>query len=191
MLINHLTCYDVSHATHHVCQSSLSSPLSKRTFQTGPIVVSFVDCLFSFRITTFIHVSELRWVITAVLATSFGTDIIIAMSLTFYLHHLRRAFSADTLINGLIKYSLETGAITRSVNVFYIWQTSNAHAIKQHLWNSNSHCRKYPSSGALYMNAIKYLHPMKFNTMPSTFVYMSFFFVLSKCAYQIVILVHW
>lgn len=67
----------------------------------------------AFQLETFAEQPKLKWITTAVLATSVFTDLAIAASLTYYLHHLRNAFSANTLVNGLIAYSLETGAITR------------------------------------------------------------------------------
>ena len=68
-----------------------------------------------FQVKTFLELPKIKWVTSSILATSVFTDIFIAASLTYYLHHLRNAFSANTLVNGLIRYSIETGAITRWV----------------------------------------------------------------------------
>ena len=65
------------------------------------------------QIKTFADLPKLKWLTTSILSISVFVDLLIAVSLTYFLHHLRNAFSANTLINGLIFYSLETGAITR------------------------------------------------------------------------------
>ncbi|KAI5123448.1 hypothetical protein M0805_008820 [Coniferiporia weirii] len=105
------------------------------------IALAVIFTIKAFKITTFLDLSDLKWVTTAVLATSVFTDLVIAASLTYYLHHLRNAFSANTLVNGLIRYSLETGAITSICGIATL---------------------------------------IAFDALPTTFVYMSFFFVLSK-----------
>ncbi|KAH8108687.1 hypothetical protein DFH11DRAFT_1731689 [Phellopilus nigrolimitatus] len=93
------------------------------------------------RLSTFAELPSLKWVTTAVLGTSVLVDLIIAVSLTFFLYHLRRAFTASSLVNGLIMYSIETGAITSVCGIATL---------------------------------------ITFDAMPTTFVYMTFFFVLSK-----------
>lgn len=78
-------------------------------------VLATIFVIKAFGIATFAEQPKLKWWTTALLTTSVFTDILIAVSLTYFLHHLRNGFSANTLINGLIAYSLETGAITRYV----------------------------------------------------------------------------
>ncbi|KAL5501432.1 hypothetical protein ACEPAH_8692 [Sanghuangporus vaninii] len=105
------------------------------------LVMSVILTIQAFQLETFAEQPKLKWLTTAVLATSVFTDLVIAASLTYFLHHLRNAFSANTLINGLIAYSLETGAITSVCGIATL---------------------------------------ISFDILPTTFVYLSFFFVLSK-----------
>ncbi|KAL5524679.1 hypothetical protein ACEPAF_9824 [Sanghuangporus sanghuang] len=105
------------------------------------LVMSVILTIQAFQLETFAEQPKIKWLTTAVLATSVFTDLVIAASLTYFLHHLRNAFSANTLINGLIAYSLETGAITSVCGIATV---------------------------------------VSFDILPTTFVYLSFFFILSK-----------
>lgn len=128
---------------------------NKNIFLTGFIALlncailalAVIFTIKAFKISTFAEISELNWVITSVLSVSVFTDILIASALTYYLHHLRNGFvstgknGSNTIITGLMKYSIETGAVTSVCGVATL---------------------------------------IAFNSLPTTFVYMSFFFVLSK-----------
>ncbi|KAL5482792.1 hypothetical protein ACEPAI_9387 [Sanghuangporus weigelae] len=104
-------------------------------------LMSVILTIQAFHLETFAEQPKIKWLTTAVLATSVFTDLVIAASLTYFLHHLRNAFSANTLVNDLIAYSLETGAITSVCGIATL---------------------------------------VSFDILPTTFVYLSFFFVLSK-----------
>ncbi|EJC98851.1 uncharacterized protein FOMMEDRAFT_161031 [Fomitiporia mediterranea MF3/22] len=105
------------------------------------LVLAVIFTVKAISLPTFADQPKLKGITTAILTTSVFTDILIAASLTYYLHHLRNAFSATTLINGLIAYSIETGAITSICGIATL---------------------------------------VSFDTLPLTFVYIGFFFVLSK-----------
>ncbi|TDL23127.1 hypothetical protein BD410DRAFT_169145 [Rickenella mellea] len=66
----------------------------------------------SFTVKFFGDIGRLKPLTTLTLTTSVAADIIIAGSLIWFLHHLRSAHAPNTLVNGLIRYSVETGGMT-------------------------------------------------------------------------------
>ncbi|EAU86310.1 hypothetical protein CC1G_08034 [Coprinopsis cinerea okayama7 len=88
---------------------------------TGPIFVlilvqagcAIAYCVRSFQLNKLLFASRLRVVASVALGSGMATDAFIAVALCLLLHRLRTGFSSsDSLINTLIVYAVNTGALT-------------------------------------------------------------------------------
>lgn len=84
----------------------------------GHLGLAFAFAVKSFELPSVFAVVDLRILGTVALAVGVLTDIIIAVALCFFLSRLRTGYKqSDTLVNSLVRYAINTGALTSAVSV--------------------------------------------------------------------------
>ncbi|KAL0961182.1 hypothetical protein HGRIS_006154 [Hohenbuehelia grisea] len=84
----------------------------------GQLALVFVYTVKAFSLSSIREVSQLRVLGTVSLAVGVVTDVLIAISLCYFLRSFRTGHRAsDTLVNTLSRYAVNTGALTSAVSL--------------------------------------------------------------------------
>ncbi|KAF9258572.1 hypothetical protein L218DRAFT_1080363 [Marasmius fiardii PR-910] len=125
----------------------------------GQLGTSFAFTVEAFKLPNIFAVVHLRTLGTAALAIGVFTDAVIAISLCYYLNRLRTGYQqSDTLVNSLVRYAINTGAVTRYVT-----------HLRGELVNNPGEC-----------SAVSLTTLILYNLMPTNLIFVGTFFILSK-----------
>ncbi|KAJ8085157.1 hypothetical protein PM082_003941 [Marasmius tenuissimus] len=84
----------------------------------GQLGLAFAYTIKAFRLPNLFAVVHLRTLGTIALAVGVLTDIVIAIALCYFLNKLRTGYQrSDTLVNSLVRYAVNTGAVTGAVSL--------------------------------------------------------------------------
>ena len=84
----------------------------------GQLGLALVFTVKSFQLPSIFAVHDLKLLGTVSLATGVATDIVTAFSLCYFLNNLRTGYkTSDSLVNSLVRYAINTGALTSAVSL--------------------------------------------------------------------------